>query len=304
MAKQNTVKKKKNSKFGNFLFGLILLLGAGVISYPSVSNWWNQRHQTQAIADYVETVNSLSDADMQYVIDEAREFNRKLGTGISVGLTDEEYAEYEKILDVTGTGIMGYIQIPDINVNLPIYHGVDENVLEIAVGHVPGSSFPVGGEGTHAALSGHRGLPTANLFTDLDELKEGNKFTITILNELLTYEIDQIRIVLPQDVSNLAIEPGKDYVTLITCTPYGVNSHRMLVRGKRVDNDAVDSTQVVNEARKLSPTFMIGGIAIPLIIISMIVSVASSGARSKRKTGKALLKELEEASIEAGGKKR
>ena len=304
MAKQNTVKKKKNSKFGNFLFGLILLLGAGVISYPSVSNWWNQRHQTQAIADYVETVNSLSDADMQYVIDEAREFNRKLGTGISVGLTDEEYAEYEKILDVTGTGIMGYIQIPDINVNLPIYHGVDENVLEIAVGHVPGSSFPVGGEGTHAALSGHRGLPTANLFTDLDELKEGNKFTITILNELLTYEIDQIRIVLPQDVSNLAIEPGKDYVTLITCTPYGVNSHRMLVRGKRVDNDAVDSTQVVNEARKLSPTFMIGGIAIPLIIISMIVSVASSGARSKRKTGKALLKELQEASIEAGGKKR
>lgn len=304
MAKQNTVKKKKNSKFGNFLFGLILLLGAGVISYPSVSNWWNQRHQTQAIADYVETVNSLSDADMQYVLDEAREFNRKLGTGISVGLTDEEYAEYEKILDVTGTGIMGYIQIPDINVNLPIYHGVDENVLEIAVGHVPGSSFPVGGEGTHAALSGHRGLPTANLFTDLDELKEGNKFTITILNELLTYEIDQIRIVLPQDVSNLAIEPGKDYVTLITCTPYGVNSHRMLVRGKRVDNDAVDSTQVVNEARKLSPTFMIGGIAIPLIIISMIVSVASSGARSKRKTGKALLKELEEASIEAGGKKR
>ena len=304
MAKQNTVKKKKNSKFGNFLFGLILLLGAGVISYPSVSNWWNQRHQTQAIADYVETVNSLSDADMQYVLDEAREFNRKLGTGISVGLTDEEYAEYEKILDVTGTGIMGYIQIPDINVNLPIYHGVDENVLEIAVGHVPGSSFPVGGEGTHAALSRHRGLPTANLFTDLDELKEGNKFTITILNELLTYEIDQIRIVLPQDVSNLAIEPGKDYVTLITCTPYGVNSHRMLVRGKRVDNDAVDSTQVVNEARKLSPTFMIGGIAIPLIIISMIVSVASSGARSKRKTGKALLKELEEASIEAGGKKR
>lgn len=304
MAKQNTVKKKKNSKLGNVLFGMIVLLGLAVIAYPTVSDWWNQRHQTQAIANYVDTVNSLSESNVQDILNEAHEFNKKLPRGVSVGLTEEQEAEYYKILDITGTGIMGYIQIPKINVNLPIYHGVDENILEIAVGHVLGSSFPVGGEGTHAALSGHRGLPSANLFTDLDELTEGDTFTITILNKLLTYQIDQIRIVLPQDVSNLAIDEGNDYITLITCTPYGVNSHRMLVRGKRIANEEVNNVTVVAEANRLSPTLVIGGIAIPLIMIAMVISFVSSGARSKRKTGKALLKELEEASDRAGGNKR
>jgi len=304
MAKQNTVKKKKSSKLGNVLFGMIVLLGLGVIAYPTVSDWWNQRHQTQAIATYVDTVNNLSEANVQDILNEAYEFNQKLPKGVSIGLTDEQLAEYNNILDITGTGIMGYIQIPKINVNLPIYHGVDETILEIAVGHVPGSSFPVGGKGTHAALSGHRGLPTANLFTDLDELSEGDTFTVTVLNQVLTYQIDQIRIVLPQNVSDLAIEDGKDYITLITCTPYGVNSHRMLVRGKRIANEESDGVTVVAEARRLSPTFVIGGIAIPLIMIAMVVSFVSSGARSKRKTGKALLKELEDASNGAGGNKR
>lgn len=294
--------KKKSSGASNIILGLIIFIGLGIIAYPTVSDWWNQRHATKAIATYVEQVEQMSDASLNDILNDAYAYNDNLPLGIDFTLSDEEMAVYEDKLDISGTGIMGYIDIPKINVNLPIYHGISDEVLEIAVGHIPGSSLPVGGKGTHAVLSGHRGLPTATLFSDLDQIGEGDVFTVTILNQVLTYQVDQIRIVLPEDVSELSIEPGKDYVTLVTCTPYGVNSHRMLVRGTRIDNlEGEHATLVVSEARKLSPTFVICGIAIPLIMVAMLISFFATGMQNWRRSQDKILEELENASRQAGG---
>ena len=264
--------KKKQSKVVNIILVLVMVIGLSIILYPAFSNWWNEKHTTKAIATYIEEVEKIDDSGKQEMIDEAVQYNTKLSS-LDFTLTDEEYAEYESILDVSGTGIMGYIQIPVINVNLPIYHGVEESILSIATGHIAGSAFPVGGTGTHAVLSGHRGLPSAKLFSDLDLLKEGDIFTISVLDEVLTYQVDQIHIVLPEEISDLAINPNEDYVTLITCTPYGVNTHRILVRGRRVENIKDMSLVVVNsEAVRISPTIVILAIAVPIIVIAMIIS--------------------------------
>ena len=212
---------------------LILLAGAGLLGYPTFADWWNSFHQSRAIAGYSEQVSQIDDAEYEKMLKDAHAYNRELlkkGDG-RFNMTDEERKVYDSLLDVTGTGIMGYVEIPKINVSLPIYHGTDETILQIAVGHIEGSSLPVGGEGTHCVISGHRGLPSAKLFTDLDQLQEGDIVQITVLDETLTYEIDQIRIVLPNELEDLAIDPKKDYLTMVTCTPYGINSHRMLVRG-------------------------------------------------------------------------
>ena len=212
-------KKRKAPSISTIILIAIMLVGAGIFLYPSVSDWWNSMHATRAIAGYVDSVNDMSGEDKEELLEAARIYNAKLPNGIDFDLEEEEYEEYLRQLDISGTGIMGYVQISAIGVNLPVYHSVDEAVLQIAVGHIPGSSLPVGGERTHSVLSGHRGLPSAKLFSDLDQMKEDDIFTLNVLEQTITYQVDQIRIVLPEEVDELAIVPGEDYCTLVTCTP-------------------------------------------------------------------------------------
>ncbi len=220
----------------NFFVGIALCGGLCLLLYPTVSDWWNKLHQSMAITSYAQTAEGMSEEEIAAYLAAAEEYNQSLlAKEGRFKLTEEEQEEYRSLLDVTGTGIMGYVEIPAIHVSLPIYHSTDEAVLQVASGHIAGSSLPVGGESTHAVISGHTGLPSARLFTDLDKLSEGDTFTITVLNRSMTYQVDQIRTVLPEDVSELTIAYGADYCTLQTCTPYGVNSHRLLVRGKRIE---------------------------------------------------------------------
>ena len=209
-------------------------------------------------------------AVLERMLNEARAYNeRLLADNDRWHMTDAELEEYNSLLDLTGNGVMGYVQISSINVDYPIYHGMDESVLQIAIGHLEGTSLPVGGANTHSALSGHRGLPSARLFTDLDKLREGDTFTITVLNETTTYEVDQIRIVLPEDLSNLNIEAGKDYSTLITCTPYGINTHRMLVRGHRIEN-IEDADAITADALQIPRYIAIPAVAVPLLFMFLV----------------------------------
>ncbi len=224
----------------------VLMIGAlCLIAYPTFSDWWNRMHQSYAVAAYAEQTEDLSSAEKQTMLDKAREYNEKLAAnGDRWHMTAEQKKLYDETLDVTGTGIMGYVTIPRIKVKLPIYHGTSDGVLQVATGHLAGSSLPVGGSTTHTVISGHTGLPSAQLLTGLDELEKGDTFAFHVLDETYTYEVDQISVVLPSEISKLNIESGTDYATLITCTPYGVNSHRLLVRGHRIPNPkAADVTQ-------------------------------------------------------------
>ncbi len=284
-------KKKRGPSISTIILIVILLTGVGIILYPSVSDWWNSMHATQAIAGYVTAVEDMSARDREEILEAARKYNASLEDGVNFVLSDEAYAEYEKLLDITGTGIMGYVQISSIGVNLPIYHSVEESVLQIAVGHIPGSSLPVGGERTHSILSGHRGLPSAKLFSDLDQMVEGDTFTINIMDQTITYMVDQIRIVLPEETDDLAIEPGKDYCTLVTCTPYGVNTHRMLVRGKRIENIAGEVV-VVAEAVRIPNYMVIPAVGIPLLFVTLIITLTVSSVKGRRMTRKEILDEL------------
>ena len=274
-------------KISNAILVLILLIGLGLLAYPTFSDWWNSFHQTRAIAGYTSAVANMDKEDFDRMWAEAENFNEQL-RNISgrFQLTDEEIKYYKSILDVTGTGIMGYIDIPSIKVSLPIYHGTDESVLQIAIGHIIGTSFPIGGEGTHCAVSGHRGLPSAKLFTDIDKLQAGDKFLLQILDRTLTYEVDQIRIVLPQELQDLEIDPYSDYCTLITCTPYGVNTHRLLVRGHRVDNDNTDATRVTADAMRFEPVIVAPLVAAPILFILLIYVLISTSRWNKRRTAK------------------
>lgn len=286
-------RKKKKGSFSTILLTLILLAGFSVMLYPTVSDWWNSRHASQAIANYVDAVADMDEDVKREMLEAAAAYNASLSPGVHFKLSDEEYAEYESLLDLTGTGIMGYVQIPSIDVNLPVYHGTEESVLQVAVGHIAGSSLPVGGEGSHCVLSGHRGLPTARLFTDLDDMGMGDLFTVSALDEVFTYEVDQIRIVLPEEVDELGIVPGKDYCTLVTCTPYGVNTHRMLVRGHRIDN--IDDKTVITvaaEAQRIPSYYVIPAVGIPLLFVSLVIMLTVSGRRKHRKTGEELLEEF------------
>ena len=232
----------------------ILLVGLSMLSYPTVSDYWNSFHQSKAVAGYVEKVEDLSKADYSRMLSDAEVYNKTLDQGVipDLNLTGEAKEAYNKLLDVTGSGIMAYVEIPKLNTTMPIYHGTDDSVLQIAIGHIPGTSLPVGGEGTHSVISGHRGLPSAKLFTDIDKLVDGDVFLIQVLGETLTYEVDQILTVTPDDVSALTIDPDQDYVTLVTCTPYGVNSHRLLVRGHRIANETKEA-RVTAEASQVDP---------------------------------------------------
>lgn len=248
-------------------------------------------HATRAIAGYVDAVADMSGQEKEDMINAARAYNEKLPNGVNFNLTDGEYAEYESLLDITGTGIMGYVQITAIGVNLPVYHSVDEGVLQIAVGHIPGSSLPVGGDRTHSVLSGHRGLPSAKLFSDLDQMVEGDTFTLNIMDQTITYMVDQIRIVLPEETDELAITDGKDYCTLVTCTPYGINTHRMLVRGKRIDN-IIGEVVVVSEAVRIPNYIVAPAICIPLLFIILLIMLIYYRRLGPRKTEAELLDEM------------
>ena len=268
---------------------LILLVGLGLILYPSVSDWWNSFHQSRAIASYVEQVQNIDDERKERMLAEAEAYNRSLiSTGLKFQLTEEEADAYAKVLDVTGTGIMGYIQINSIGVNLPIYHGTDEAVLQVAIGHLAGTSLPVGGLSTHTVVSGHRGLPSARLFTDLDKLREGDTFTITVFDETLTYQVDQIRTVEPTDLSNLRIFPGYDYCTLVTCTPYGVNTHRLLVRGKRIEN-IKGALIVTPDAIRIPSYVVIPVILIPVLLLALLIALIYYGFRKPKPTEEQIL---------------
>lgn len=251
---------------------LILLTGLSLLLYPTVSDYWNSFHQSRAIASYTERVAEMDTEDYEAMWNAAVEYNQRLleDTGNRYRMTAEEEKEYESLLDVTGTGIMGYVEIPKLNTSLPIYHGTDDAVLQIAIGHLAGSSLPVGGAGTHCVLTGHRGLPSAKLFTNLDEMEEGDTFSLHVLDRTLTYEVDQIRIVEPQELEDLEIEEGKDYCTLVTCTPYGINTHRLLVRGHRIETTE-ESIPVPADAVQIDRNLVAPAVAGILIAIAAVI---------------------------------
>ena len=252
---------------------IVLIIGLSLLLYPSLSNWWNSMHQSRAVASYVEQVANLDEDQYAHLWDEVWNYNRELTKRPnSYILNDQQRERYDKLLDVGGTGIMGYVEIPSIGVTLPIYHGTDETVLQVAVGHLEWSSLPVGGKSSHCVVSGHRGLPSARLFTDLDELVEGDVFMFRVLDEVLTYEVDQILIVEPDDTDALLIQEGKDLCTLITCTPYGVNSHRLLVRGHRIENlEVAQTVRVTADAMQIKPVIVAPIVAIPMLLILLII---------------------------------
>lgn len=251
---------------------LIFFIGLSLLLYPTFSNWWNSMHQSRAIASYSESVASIDDTTYKRMLLQANNYNKDLTKRpFMLQMTDEEKEVYESLLDITGTGIMGYVEIPLINCSLPIYHGTNEAVLQIAVGHIEGSSLPVGGKSTHTVLSGHRGLPSARLFTDIDKLAEGDQFLIRTLDEVLTYEVDKINIVLPNELDTLRITKGKDYCTLVTCTPYGVNTHRLLVRGHRVETVNTTKIRVTADAMQIEPIMVAPVVAAPVLLLMMII---------------------------------
>ena len=260
---------RKNAS--SIILVMIFLVGLSLLLYPSVSEFWNSKHQSRAISGYTEKVLEIDDNRYELMLQEANEYNKKLENGLSRWIPSEkEVEEYNGLLNIGGTGIMGYVEIPDLGISLPIYHGVDEAVLQIAIGHLQGSSLPVGGAGTHCAISGHRGLPSAKLFTNIDELKEGDVFLLCVLDEVFTYEVDQIRIVEPKDLSALEIEENKDLCTLITCTPYGVNSHRLLVRGHRIETVENNSIRVSADAMQIDETIVASFVSVPILLLLLI----------------------------------
>ena len=263
----------KKKDFSTIALIVVFFVGVSVLLYPTVSDYWNSLHQSQAIATYADSVENMDEQDYEKLWDAAVSYNQKLfQSGHGLGLKDEEKEEYNELLDVSGTGIMSYIEIPKIKCSLPIYHGTDEGVLQIAVGHIEGSSLPVGGLNTHCILSGHRGLPSAKLFSNLDKLEEGDIFMIRTLDQTLTYEVDQIRIVLPDEVDDLKVEEGKDLCTLVTCTPYGINTHRLLVRGHRVKyvETKVQEQKEVSKP-KTDTRLVIAGAAVGAVVLFIII---------------------------------
>ena len=273
----------KKSRASTVILIIVFLVGLSLLLYPSLSDYWNSFHQSRAIASYVESVSHLDNQEYQALLEEARAYNASLvGDKTRFSPTEEELAEYLTLLGSTGAAV-GYVEIPAIKLTLPIYLGTSETVLQVGVGAMEGSSLPIGGESTHAVLTGHRGLPSATLFTDLDRLVQGDMFHIHILNETCTYEVDQILIVEPAEMDALEIVEGEDYCTLVTCTPYGVNSHRMLVRGHRIETpeDAV-FVQVSPDALQMDPLFIAPFVAVPILLVLLLFLLFGGQKRSAK----------------------
>ena len=292
-------KKKKSwlrRNLSTIIVSIMMLVGLGLLIYPSFSDYWNSFHQTRAIMSYTEEVANIDRTELDKLLTLAKLYNYEIGqNGINWRLSDEEKEEYNSLLNFSGYGNMGYITIDKIKVTLPIYHGTSESVLQTSIGHLEGTSLPVGAysydyeegrvtdenDGSHCVLSGHRGLPSARLFTDLDKLVEGDIFTLNILGETFTYQVDQIRIVEPSDLSELVIEGGKDYCTLVTCTPYGINTHRLLVRGHRVANPQGDIA-VVADAILIESIYVAPFIGAPIILILIVWVFIETGVNRRR----------------------
>ncbi len=284
--KKKKTKKKKNGLTSTILLVAIFLIGLCVLLYPTVSDFWNEKRQSQAIMNYDDLIVDLTPEDFSEYFRKAEEYNRKLKL-ISfpfLGYSELD-EEYYSTLDINGDGMMGYITIEKIKIQLPIYHGTSDKVLNSAVGHLEGSSLPVGGESTHSVLSAHRGLPSAKLFTNLDKVVVGDIFTITILDRTFTYQVDQVLIVLPDEINELSVVNGEDYCTLVTCTPYGINTHRMLVRGTRIENiEAAKKVNVLTEAFQIDPLIVTPAVAIPMLgALLAFLMVKSSKEKKKNK---------------------
>ena len=259
----------KPSKIG-ILLVLMLFVGVCGLLYPSVSQYWNSKTQTRAVENYREILESLQPEDYEAFFQEAEAYNQALHD-LRTPLADyRQLTGYNNILNVSGNGIMGYISIPKLGVELPLYHTISAEVLNIACGHMEGTSLPVGGESTHCVLSAHRGLPHARLFTDLDKMEEGDVFTITVLNRTLTYQVDQIKVVRPNEVDDVQIVEGEDLCTLLTCTPYGINTHRLLVRGTRIEN-AAPVLYVTSNAFRIDSLVATPVVAAPILLVLLIV---------------------------------
>ncbi len=258
-------------KLINAVLVLVLLAGMGLILYPTISEQWNKAHQTTAIAQYRDMVEEIDMEDAEQQLADARAYNEELAAASSPSAYVEEHMDtYNNLLNIAGTGIMGYVEVPKIKTTLPVYHGTDENVLQIAAGHVEWTSLPVGGEGSHSVLSGHRGLPSAKLFTDLDQMEEGDLFTVHVLGEKFYYKVDQITTVLPDDTNSLLPMTGEDYCTLVTCTPYGINTHRLLVRGQRTDYDDTYVGTILSEGSILPVWALSSGVGIAVLFLLLL----------------------------------
>ncbi len=270
-------------KWSYIILILVFLVGLSLLLYPTVSDWWNSFHQSRAIMNYTQMVANLDDEEYDRILNSAREYNANVArNGIKWALTDEERAVYDDELNFAKNGNMGYITIPTIEVEIPLYHGTGEVVLQSNIGHLEGTSLPVGGYTSHCVLSGHRGLPSARLFTDLDKMVVGDMFMLNILGETLTYSVDQIRIVEPTDLSDLQLVDGQDLCTLVTCTPYGVNTHRLLVRGHRIDNQEEKQTvRVVADAVQIETMYVAPVVAVPMVLIVIVWLIIDD--RIKRK---------------------
>ena len=277
----------KKSVVSTVILILVFFLGLSLVLYPSVSDYWNSLHQSRAIATYAEEVSHLDTDRYEQLWAEAVDYNRTLWDRENAFLLSEtQKATYDSLLNVGGNGVMGYIEIPTIGVSLPVYHGTDEGVLQIAVGHIEWTSLPVGGESSHCVISGHRGLPSAKLFTNLDKLVVGDTFLFRVLDETLTYEVDQILIVEPQEVSALTIREGEDLCTLVTCTPYGINTHRLLVRGHRVENaETARTIRVTADAMQVEPLIVAPMVAAPMLAV-LLIWVMLGGGKRKGTRGK------------------
>ncbi len=278
-------KKKKSGSASTIILVAIFFVGLSVLLYPTVSDFWNEKRQSQAIINYDDLIVDLTPEDYTELFSKADIYNQKIRNMSFPFLNHKNIAdEYNSTLDVNGDGMMGYITIEKIKVQLPIYHGTSDKVLNSAVGHVEGSSLPVGGESTHAVLSAHRGLPSAKLFTNLDKVEVGDVFTIRILDRTITYQVDRILIVLPHETEALNLVPGEDYCTLVTCTPYGINTHRMLVRGTRIENLEPDRViNVITEAYQIDPLIVTPAVAAPMLGVLLVVLLIKSSKGTKKK---------------------
>ena len=258
------------SKKSTIILLLSFFIGLSVLLYPSISSYWNSKTQTQAIVDYEGMLARIKAEDYGIYFQEAEQYNRELAMMEKPMLEFRNLKGYNDILNVSGTGMMGYITVPKISQELPVYHGTSESVLAIAVGHFEGSSLPVGGMSTHSVVSAHRGLPTATLFTYLDRMEIGDTFYFKILDREITYEVDQIRIVKPHELELIQIEPDGDYCTLVTCTPYGINTDRLLVRGRRLDTSIKRNIYIANEAYRVDTLVVMPIVALPILAILMM----------------------------------
>ena len=278
---------------------LMVVSGLSLLLYPTVSDYLYDLSYRRTISDYIAGVEPLDEERYEDLRAAAQAYNERLAqkSGFTLALPEEELMVYNSLLDIDSTGLMGYVSVPKVNITLPIYHGTGSEVLQSGVGHLEGSSLPVGGPGTHAVLSGHTGLPSAKLFTNIDQLVLGDMFTVRVLKETLTYEVDQILVVLPSEMDALRIAPGEDYCTLLTCTPYGINSHRLLVRGRRIPTlsqeesppDTVEEDPGLDDGRLFDPA--------PVLIAAVLIAAALVAALLLRKRTKRL-KENEKSSKE------